>query len=109
MATAVYEGVSLQVLWPDSATENLTATVIDRGDEMVIEIPAREENPIICIKGSRIDYYFAGKDDYPGGHERWELIARWAKLGDVYTGIWLVSGGEALFSFRLPKKPTRKG
>lgn len=109
MAIAIYDRVQLQIFAADYDSDDYEARVVDRGDEMILEIPEQKETALITIRGKRIEHYYAGRDEAPGGPDGWELIARWSKLGDIYVGIWIADGSESLFSFRLPKKPTRTG
>ena len=46
--------------------------------------------------------FYAGQDEL-AHEEKVDLVARWAKLGDVFVGIWIEDRHEFLFSFRLPK------
>ena len=68
----------------DVASE--TAVVIDRGDNMVIEI-VEGGKPSYTIVGKRLGHFYAGGElNPPLGATR--VRARWALLGDVYVGIW---------------------
>lgn len=86
---------------------DLPAEVILRTNEMVLDIPHhRDWNGPYLILGSLVGSFYAGQDEL--AHEyKVDVVARWAKLGDVFVGIWIEDGHEFLFSFRLPKGKRR--
>jgi hypothetical protein len=88
---------------PDTEME---AEIVINGNEMVIDSLRDADYPHL-IRGRRVEGYFAGRnEDVERGEV--DVIARWAKLGDVWVGYWCEEGEEYLFSFRLPKRPSRK-
>jgi hypothetical protein len=82
---------------------NLTASVVHRPDEMVIDIEKQPGSALaysICGKTVANGHFFAGSDSLG----RKKVIARWALFGDVYVGIWFEDEQEFRFSFREPKR-----
>lgn len=76
------------------------ATVILRGDEMVLDIQAFDDNITdYLIVGRPVKYYFQGVNS--AGQDMAKVLARWVKLGSGYVGRWVEDGQEYLFSFEL--------
>jgi hypothetical protein len=76
------------------------ASVILRGDEMVIDMPDPDYgNTKYLIVGKRVQHYFAGINS--AGPQTPKVRARWTSLGRVYVGQWIEEGQEYLFSFEL--------
>ena len=96
-----YRDVPIQFLSPDDDAIDVTATVLLRQGEMVIDIPSQPSSGPYLVRGKKVVHFFAGVDSL--AHEdQAHVVVRWSLLGDLYVGIWIEEGVEYLFSFRLP-------
>ena len=94
---------SATVTWLSAADDALEAqaSIVDRGEEMVIDVPAGGDTGPYLVIGRLHEHYYAGIDSLDA--EPVDVVARWARLGDVYSGIWREDGVEYLFKFEAPK------
>ena len=100
-------GVSIEFLGGVEGPIEVQAEVLERENEMVISIADQPSSPPFLVRGAKQLYFFAGVDSLE--HEvSVNVVARWALLGDVYVGIWIENGAEYLFSFRLPRRPSKR-
>ena len=74
------------------------ASVILRGDEMVIDMPGLDGRKYLIV-GKLVQHFFAGTNS--AGPLNPKVRARWTSLGRVYVGQWVEDGQEYLFSFEL--------
>lgn len=93
-----FEKIEIQFLSLDSA-ESEVATVLLRGEEMVIDILAADGTTDYLIVGKPVKYFLQGVNSAGVGAPK--VRARWALLGRVYVGEWVEDGQEYLFSFEL--------
>lgn len=92
-----------KVTWLSADDDALEAqaSIVDRGEEMVIDVPAGGDTGPYLVIGRLHGNFYAGVDTFDG--EPVDVVARWARLGDVCAGIWREDGVEYLFKFDIPK------
>jgi hypothetical protein len=88
---------------PENELDPHSALVIDRGEEMVLEIPVQSASEqAYTVRGRKtLGYYYAGQNERKDPPT--PVIARWALLGDVYVGFWRENSVEWLISFNSPR------
>ena len=102
MATATptkYEHVEIQFLSVTEPPILEIGTVIDRGDEMVLDIPDYDGTPFYVVKGIRRGHHYCGAHSVFGDETR--ITATWTALDDRYVGVWVENGREWFFTFSL--------
>ena len=86
-----YADVFFEFVSAEYDPSSIRGMVIDRGDEMTLEIQGEEV--LYSITGERINHYFSGRDG--------DVMATWAQLADAFVGVWVEAGDEYFFRFRL--------
>ena len=102
MATATptkYERVEFQFFSVAEAPIREVGTVIDRGDEMVLDIPNDDGTPFYLVKGLRSGHHYSGVHSIVGDDTK--IAATWTALDDRYVGVWVENGREWFFTFDL--------
>jgi hypothetical protein len=89
--------------WSSGVDVDLIGTVIDRGHEMVIDIPRQKAQGPYLILGRRKGRLFSGSNS-SSKPEAPEVEAEWCEFTDQFAGVWIENGDEMLFSFRLPRR-----
>lgn len=93
-----FERVEIQFVNMDDAALEY-ATVLLRGEEMVIDIQAEDGLSDYLILGKPRRYFFEGLNS--AGELMPKVQATWTILGQTYVGVWVEDGHEYLFSFEL--------
>jgi hypothetical protein len=98
--------VRIAFLSADSEAFELRAAVRIEESGMVIDIPEQTNetgiySPAYFVRGElEAKCYYAGKNTSPHPGTA-KAICRWARLGDVYVGLWREDGSEFLIRFQL--------
>jgi hypothetical protein len=98
--TARFEGVEFWII-SDTSADHLTGVVLVRPGEMVLEIHQGRDG-LYHLPGTLAGQVYNAREK--GAPDRSDPVrARWTRLGAYYIGIWVESGYEALFRFKLPE------
>ncbi len=98
-----YDGVVFRFYHPDDNVL-LNGSVIVRANKMVIDICDPDSESPYLIDGELHENFYSGTNSAVGGTS--EVAAKWAKLGNIYVGLWIELGSDYLFSFELIKEGT---
>lgn len=93
-----FDNVEIQFVNLEDA-DSLNATVLLRGEEMVIDMQDDDGVTAYLIIGKPVDYFFKGVNS--AGKTMPKVLASWVKLGSTYVGVWIQDAREYLFSFEL--------